>query len=291
MSLTPSTKAPARSTTNRPAPVQTYLRSAWVLAFGYAAVAVGAVLLPLNFAGREPLWLATVALALVLGVHLAHGRTGPRWLLAGCGWLLVGLALVLAFVVGDPLGLLGTVFAVPILALLTGKVTPRTKKALVTTHVVFSGSWLGVGVVMVTLSVLGLRSEDVATVRVSYELLELFDMTILPWSSIGAILSGIAVSLTSKWGLVRHYWIAAKLLIAIAVITSAFGFIHRWVISAAERSAQLPATSAGIAAGGGDLGLQLVTAFGVAVFLVAVATVLSVFKPWGVTPFARRSAL
>ena len=291
MSLTPSTKAPARSTTNRPALVQTYLRSARILAFGYAAVAVGAVLLPLNFAWREPLWLATVALALVLGVHLAHGRTGPRWLLAGCGWLLVGLALVLAFVVGDPLGLLGTVFAVPILALLTGKVTPRTKKALVTTHVVFSGSWLGVGVVMVTLSVLGLRSEDVATVRVSYELLELFDMTILPWSSIGAILSGIAVSLTSKWGLVRHYWIAAKLLIAIAVITSAFGFIHRWVVSAAERSAQLPATSAGIAAGGGDLGLQLVTAFGVAVFLVAVATVLSVFKPWGVTPFARRSAL
>lgn len=291
MSLTPSTKAPARSTTNPPAPVQTYLRSARILAFGYAAVAVGAVLLPLNFAGREPLWLATVALGLVLGVHLARGRTGPRWLLAGCGWLLVGLALVLAFVVGDPLGLLGTVFAVPILALLTGKVTPWTKKALVTTHVVFSGSWLGVGVVMVTLSVLGLRSEDVATVRVSYELLELFDMTILPWSSIGAILSGIAVSLTSKWGLVRHYWIAAKLLIAIAVITSAFGFIHRWVVSAAERSAQLPATSAGIAAGGGDLDLQLVTAFGVAVFLVAVATVLSVFKPWGVTPFARRSAL
>ena len=65
MSLTPSTKAPARSTTNRPAPVQTYLRSARVLAFGYAAVAVGAVLLPLNFAWREPLWLATVALARV----------------------------------------------------------------------------------------------------------------------------------------------------------------------------------------------------------------------------------
>ncbi|MDQ3151281.1 MAG: hypothetical protein M3R63_06010 [Actinomycetota bacterium] len=151
MSLTPSTKAPARSTTNRPAPVQTYLRSARLLAFGYAAVAVGAVLLPLNFAWREPLWLATVAVGLVLGVHLARGRTGPRWLPVGCGWLLVGLALVLAFVVGDLLGLLGTVFAVPMLAFLTGKVTPRTKKALVTTHVVFSGSWLGVGVVMVTL--------------------------------------------------------------------------------------------------------------------------------------------
>lgn len=85
----------------------------------------------------------------------------------------------------------------------------------------------------------------------------------------------------------RHYWITAKLLIAIAVIASAFGFIHRWVVSAAERSAQLPVTGADIAAGGGDLGVQLVTAFGVAVSLVAVATVLSVYKPWGVTPTER----
>ena len=88
----------------------------------------------------------------------------------------------------------------------------------------------------------------------------------------------IAVSLTSKWGLVRHYWIVAKLLIAITMIASTFGFIHRWVVSAAQRSAQLPATGADIAAGGGDLGIQLVTTFGVVVFLVAVATVLSVYK-------------
>lgn len=197
------------------------------------------------------------------------------------------LALWLAFLVGDPLGLLGAVFAVPVLALVTGKVSPRGKKALVTTHVVFSGSWLGVGVVMVTLTVLGLRSDDAATVRVSYELLELFDMTILPWSSIGAILSGIAVSLTSKWGLVRHYWIIAKLVIAIAIIGSAFGLLHRWVVSAAERSAQLATVGEDIS-GVGELGVWLVTGFGTAVFFVVVATVLSVYKPWGKTRFAER---
>lgn len=196
------------------------------------------------------------------------------------------LALALLFVVGDPLGLLGAVFAVPVLALVTGKVSPRTKKALVTTHVLFSASWLGVGVVMVTLTVLGLRSDDAATVRVSYQLLELFDMTILPWSSIGAILSGIAASLTGKWGLVRHYWIVAKLLISIAIIASAFGFLHRWVVSATERSAVLEA--AGDAASVGNLGVWLVTGFGTAVSFVAVAMVLSIYKPWPKTRFAAR---
>lgn len=285
MPLTPSQLTPAPSMTSRSSPVRTYLRYAQVISFLYAAVAVGALLLPLPFAWREPLWLASSAVALVLGVHLARGSAGPRWLLVCCGWLLLVLALMLALVVGDPLGLLGTVFAVLVLTLVTGKVTPRTKKALVTTHVIFSGGWLGVGVVMVTLTVLGLRSDDTGTVRVSYELLELFDMTILPWSSIGAILSGIAVSLTSKWGLARHYWILAKLLIAIAIIASAFGFLHRWVVSAAERSAQVTATGGDLAAVG-DLRVWLVTGFGVAVFFVTVATVLSVYKPWGKTRFA-----
>jgi len=77
--------------------------------------------------------------------------------------------------------------------------------------------------------VLGLRSDDVATVRVSYELLELFEMTILPWSSIEAILSGIAVSLTSKWGLVRHYSADRH-----HDDRQRVRLIHRWVVSAGQ---------------------------------------------------------
>lgn len=284
MTQTSSPESAARSRSRRPDTVRTYQRCAQLLTVVYAALGIGAVLLPLPFPWREPLWLASSAVCLVLAGQLARSRPGPRWLLAGCGWLLVTLALALAFVVGDPLGLLGAVFAVPVLALVTGKVSPRGKKALVTTHVVFSGSWLGVGVVMVSLTVLGLRSDDAATVRVSYELLELFDMTILPWSSIGAILSGIAVSLTGKWGLVRHYWIVVKLMIAVAIIASAFGFLHRWAVSAAERSALLAATDGDVVIG--DLGVWLVTGFGTAVFFVAVAMVLSVYKPWGKTRFA-----
>lgn len=107
-------------------------------------------------------------------------------------------------------------------------------------------------------------------------------MTILPWSSIGAILSGIAVSLTTKWGLVQHYWIITKLVIAIAIIGSAFGFLHHWAVSAA----QLAASGGGASLG--EPGVRLVAGFGTAVFFVAVATVLSVYKPWGRTRWARR---
>ncbi|MCA1674146.1 MAG: hypothetical protein LC799_18780 [Actinobacteria bacterium] len=76
----------------------------------------------------------------------------------------------------------------------------------------------------------------------------------------------------------RHYWIITKLVIAIAIIGSAFGFLHRWAVTAAERSAQLAAAGGG--AGVGEVGVRLVAGFGTAVFFVAVATVLSVSKPY-----------
>lgn len=100
--------------------------------------------------------------------------------LLSAGWLLFLLALILALPpAGDLLGLLGALMlSVSILALLAGQVTPRTRKALVTTYVVFSGSWLGVGAVMITLSILA-ATNDVAASHYSYSLLELFDQSCL----------------------------------------------------------------------------------------------------------------
>ena len=57
---------------------------------------------------------------------------------------------------------------------------------------------------MITLIILAATTDDVAASHYNYRLLEVFDQTILPWSSFGAILSGIAVSLTTKWGIIKE---------------------------------------------------------------------------------------
>ncbi|MGH3882874.1 MAG: hypothetical protein ACRDRY_12785 [Pseudonocardiaceae bacterium] len=191
---------------------------------------------------------------------------------------------------GDLLGLLGAlVFSVSILALLAGQVSPQARKALVTTHVVFSGSWLGVGAVMITLTIIATTADDVAASHYSYGLLELFDQTILPWSSFGAILSGIAVSLTTKWGIVKHYWIFTKLVLAIVVLTCAFSFIHALVVTAETESGQL-AGSGGDISELGAVRTLLIGGFAFAVSNVVAATVISVYKPWGMTRRGRREA-
>lgn len=137
MAQTSSQISTVRWRSRRPDARRNHLRSVTWLAGAYTVICIGASALPLPFPRREPPWLASSAVCLVLAGQLARGRTGPRWLLIGCGWLLVTSALVLVFVVGDPLGLLGAVFTVPMLALVTGTVSPRGKKALVATHVVF----------------------------------------------------------------------------------------------------------------------------------------------------------
>lgn len=290
-----SAASPLTSRDAREAPSDSaYPRAVRVLAFVYAAFSLVAALtppiIPVTPPARVVFWLASAFISLAVGILVTRSAR-PRRVLLGAGWLLFLLALILALPpVGDLLGLLGAlVFSVSVLALLAGQVAPRTRKALVATHVVFSGSWLGVGAVMITLTILAATADDVGASHYSYRLLELFDQTILPWSSFGAILSGIAVSLTTKWGIVKHYWVFTKLVLAIVVLTCAFSFLHAWVVTAATESRQL-AGSGGDVAELGAVRTLLIGGFAFAVSNVLAATVISVYKPWGMTQRGRREA-
>lgn len=271
-----------------------YPRSLRILAFLYGGCAVVALLtpplIPVTHPSRVVFWWISAVLSLVVAVSVTVRRGLSRRGLVGVGWLLFLVALILAFAVNDVLGLVGGLaLSVSILALLAGQVSSQVRKALVASHVALSGIWLGIAVVFVTLTVIAARADGREQVRHMYELLEFIDMTILPWSSIGAITSGLAVSLTTKWGVVKHYWVFVKLLLAILVITCAFSFLHNWVVVAALESGMLPASDFEqnrLAA----LPELLVGASALAASNVLAATVISVCKPWGKTRFGRRDA-
>jgi hypothetical protein len=142
---------------------------------------------------------------------------------------------------------------------------------------------------VVTLAVLAAGAEDVAVAHSHYALLESFDLTILPWFSLSSIMSGLAVSLTGKWGLVEHYWVLVKFILAVLAVASGLAFVQGWVVTAAESSAQLVA-AAGRSVELGTDPSWLIGGFGFGGVLVLAATVLSVYKPWGRTWFGRRVA-
>ena len=53
--------------------------------------------------------------------------------------------------------------------------------------------------------------------------------------------------MTTKWGLLRYYWVAAKIAIAVGILVVAFGFLHDALERAGHEAAAL-ATIGGTAA-------------------------------------------
>ena len=90
---------------------------------------------------------------------------------------------------------------------------PRRRKLALTAHVSSSVGWLGAVATSLALAVAGLVSENAETVRGAYLNLELVGWYVLVPLSLASLVTGLVSSLGTSWGLFRHYWVIAKLLI------------------------------------------------------------------------------
>lgn len=270
-------------------------RSARILLAVHAAVALLMTQLPppfpVHFAELRPLlWYGVALSAGGLAVLVSLRPRAPRGVVLGLGWVQLTLTLVDAVPVGDVAALFGTWLSVSALALLAGQLGRRPRRALVAAHVVSSASWVGIGVVFVALSVVAMTASRIRSAQVTYEIMETFDQTLLPWANFAATLTGIALGLTTKWGLVRYWWVAVKLAISVTVLVMAFGFLHDAVVTAAAQAARLAATGGTVERIDGHSHVVL-WGFTTALFSLLAAMLLSLYKPGGQTPRGRRTSV
>lgn len=160
---------------------------------------------------------------------------------------------------------------------------PRASKAALAAHVAASVGWLGAVAAFLALAVAGLRSQDAMLVRGAY-----LAMDVTAWYAIvplclASLLTGLVQSLGTPWGLFRHWWVVAKLLIT--VLATLLLLLH---LSPIGHLAEVAAERALAEGELGGLRIQLVANAGAAVVALLVATALSVFKPRGVTPYGWR---
>jgi len=158
---------------------------------------------------------------------------------------------------------------------------PALRRFTFTTHVTCSVGWLGAVVVFLAVAVIGVTSEDEVTVRGAYLVMAPAAWFVLVPLAHASLLSGIALSLGTRWGLLRHYWVVLKLLI------TAFSTLMLMIYMGTFRQ------MAGVAADPVvELGLvrnpsPMVHAI-LASILLLMATVLGVYKPFGRTAYGRR---
>ena len=157
------------------------------------------------------------------------------------------------------------------------------RKFALTAHVACSVGWLGAVAGFLALAVAGLASRDPRTVAAVYPAMELITLYVIVPLSLASLLSGLIQSLGTPWGLFRHYWVLIKLLLtsfATIVLLLQLGPIG-YLGSAARRAAvpiadlREPRTSFVVHAGGGLLVLLM-------------TTILSVYKPRGLTRYGQR---
>jgi hypothetical protein len=161
--------------------------------------------------------------------------------------------------------------------------TPALRKFTLTAHVTSSVGWFGAVGAFLALAVAGLASQDPQIVRAAYLAMELTGWFVIIPMCLASLPTGMIQSLGTEWGLFRHYWIVAKLLIT--VLATIILFAHMQPIGSVARVAAETTLS------GGDLRqlrIQLVADAAAALFALLITTTLSVYKPRGLTPYGRR---
>jgi hypothetical protein len=142
---------------------------------------------------------------------------------------------------------------------------PGWRKAALATHVIGSVGWIGAVAGFLALALAG---------TTMYPALELMGRWVLVPLSLASLVSGLVLSLGTRWGLMRHYWVLSKLfinLLATAILLEYTQTLRLMVLSPAAVPVMSPILHASAA-----------------LILLTIAVILAVYKPRGLTRYGWR---
>jgi hypothetical protein len=148
----------------------------------------------------------------------------------------------------------------------------RAHKVALVAHVLSSVGWFGIAVAVACAGLTAAATDDPPLALSLYRTIEAAPGLSIP-AGLLAIGTGVILSLGTRYGLVRHWWVVAKIAIAVAVVVTDAAIVSRVAHDAAMTA---------------DPTAPLYGSTVAHVVVLAVATVLSVFKPGGRTPWGRR---
>jgi hypothetical protein len=161
--------------------------------------------------------------------------------------------------------------------------TPGLRKLALTAHVASSVGTLGAVAGFLALAIAGLVAQDVKMARYAYLAMDLTAWFVIAPLVLASLLTGIVQSLGTPWGLFRHYWVVAKLLLNLVVTIvlllqlDLIGYLANVAADTTFSSADLR---------GLRISPVIHAAGGLLVLLVPVA--LSLYKPRGLTRYGWR---
>jgi hypothetical protein len=156
---------------------------------------------------------------------------------------------------------------------------PGLRKLALTAHVTSSVGWMGAVACFLALAIAGLIGREDHAIRAAYIAMKTTTWAVIVPLCLASLVTGLIESLGTPWGLFRHYWVVAKLVLTVLATV---------VLLAHTQPIGLLAHAAARATLSGDLHsvrVQLLVDAAAALFVLLVATVLAVYKPRGMTSY------
>lgn len=152
----------------------------------------------------------------------------------------------------------------------------RGRKAYLLLHIVSGGVWIGIDVVMGLLVFTAIFSDDNGTKALIFRALEMFAVWPLFVTGLVCLVSGVVLSLGTKYGLIKYWWVTVKLLLNLLLVTLVLLALRPGVHEMAELARQSEAGQP-VPLVAGDMIFPPV----VSTSALLIAMTLAVFKPWG----------
>lgn len=163
------------------------------------------------------------------------------------------------------------------------ELSPVVRKCVLIAHVTSSVAWLGIITAQGSLGITAVTTKDPGLARSMFSAMLVIDSTFLGPAAFLAFFSGITLAVGTRWGLLRRWWVTAK-------------FATMLVLMVLPNIAwqDVPVDGLALAEAGRPLG-EIRDALGATPYLAMIspmlalfAVILSITKPWGMTPLGRR---
>ncbi|CAM4040165.1 hypothetical protein [Saccharibacillus endophyticus] len=162
-----------------------------------------------------------------------------------------------------------------------------TRKLILTLHVITTMGWLGSAAAYIPIASYALSNQNANTIKATIQIMSLVANVIVLPVAFASLITGIILSLGTKWGLVRHLWIFFKLVFtALAVfMLVAYTFELNHAVAIAEKG-MLSNEDLNVL----QSPIHLIHPIG-GLLIVISAAILSVYKPKGMTRYGWRKQM
>ena len=158
------------------------------------------------------------------------------------------------------------------------------RRTVLVLHILCGAGWMGIDLALGVLAYTAWLSGDGPTVAAAYSSIRMFVPPVVSALAVGMLVTGVTLGLGTRYGLVQWWWVTVKL--ALGLVLTALVFVAL-VPTALAIPSPLSGTAEAVRDALGRDAVNLLFPPPVSFTALAFALVLSVWKPWGRTPWAR----